>query len=74
MEAAVLGSGLDNSVSYTRHLGSDGDVGHALAVGTCRITPEISFKLVAETVLAQTNGHGGGHPEGAAQPRVAVLG
>jgi hypothetical protein len=53
MEAAEVGTGLDDPMSYTRHLRGDGDVGHALAIGTERITPEISFELVAEAVLAQ---------------------
>ena len=58
MEAAEVGSGLDDPVSYTRHLGSDGEVGHALAIGTQGITPEISFELVSEAVLTQTDRHG----------------
>ena len=56
-----------------RHFGGDGDIGHALAVCTGGITPEISFELVAEAVLAQPDGHGSGHPKDAAQPCVAVL-
>ena len=74
MEATEVGSGLDDPMSDTRHLGGHGDIRHALAIGTQGITPEISFVLVPEAVLTETNGHGGSHPEGAAQPCVAVLG
>ena len=74
MEAAEVGSGLDDPMGYARHLCGDGDIGHALAIGTQGITPEISFELVPEAVLTQPHGNVGGHPEGAAKPRVAVLG
>jgi len=51
MEATEVGSGLDDPMSDTRHLGGHGDIRHALAIGTQGITPEISFVLVPEAVL-----------------------
>ena len=73
MEAAEVGSGLDDPMCHTCHLRGDGDIRHALAIGTGGITPEISFELVPEAVLGLAHGDGGGHPKGATQPRVAVL-
>ena len=73
MEATEVGPGFDDPVSYTCHFRGHSDVRHALAIGTQRITPEISFELVSEAVLTQTHSHGGGHPKGAPKPRVAVL-
>ena len=69
-----LSSGLDDPVGHARHLGSDCDIGHALPIRAGGISPEISIELVPEAVLAQPHSGAGGHPEGAAQPRVAVLG
>ncbi|AXC15939.1 hypothetical protein ACPOL_6727 (plasmid) [Acidisarcina polymorpha] len=60
-------------MGHTYHLGSHGDIRHALAVGTGGITPEISFELVLETVLTQPDSHGGRHPKGATETRVSVL-
>jgi hypothetical protein len=73
MEAAEVGSGLDDPVSYTCHFGSNGDIRHALAIGTRGITPEISFEFVPEAVLGLAHSDGGGHPEGTTQTCVAVL-
>ena len=60
-------------MGHTCHLRSDGDIRHTLPVGTGRITPEISFELVPEAILAQPHGHGGGHPERTAKSCVAIL-
>ncbi len=73
MEAAEVGSGFDDPMGHTCHLGGDGDIGHALAIGTCGITPEISFELVPEAVLGLAHGDRCSHPEDATQPCVAVL-
>ena len=73
MEAAEVGSGLDDPMGHTRHLGGYGDIGHAFAIGTGGITPEISFELVSEAVLGLTHGDCSCHPEGATQACVAVL-
>jgi hypothetical protein len=60
-------------MGHACHLGSHGDIRHALAVGAGGITPEISFELVSEAVLTQPHSHGGGHPKGATETRVAVF-
>lgn len=44
MEAAVLGSGLDDPVDDARHLGGYGDVGHSLAIRAEGIFPDKSFE------------------------------
>jgi len=74
MEATEVGPGLDDPMSYTCHLRSDSDIGHALAVSTQRITPEISFELVSEAVLSQPHSHSGGHPEGVVSANLKFLG
>jgi hypothetical protein len=63
MEAAVVGSGLNDPVCDTRHLGRDSHIGHGLTIGTGWITPEILFELVSKAVLCLTHGDGGRHPE-----------
>src|ERR1700758_2182658 len=74
MEAAVLGSGLDDPVDNACHLACHGDVGHALAVRAEGILPDISFELLSKAVLSLFDCDGSGHPEGASKPTVAVLG
>ena len=74
MEAAEVGSGLDDPVGHACHLRGHGDICNALAIGTEGITPEISFELVTEAVLAESHRDRCGHPEGATQSCVAVLG
>lgn len=73
MEAAEVGSGFDDPMSYSCHLRSDSHIGHALAISTQRIAPEISFELVPKTVLAQAHGYCSSHPKCATKPCVAVL-
>ena len=73
MEAAEVGSGFDDPMGHTCHLGSDGDIGHALAIGTGGIAPEISFELVPKTVFGLAHSDRCSHPEGATQACVAVL-
>ena len=59
MEAAVFGAGLDYAVGDARHLGCQGHIGHALAVGAGGVFPEISLELVTKTVLGLADGDGG---------------
>src|SRR5581483_4126285 len=74
MEAAVLGSGLDDPIDNARHLACNGNVGHALAIRAEGIFPDISFELLSKAVLSLLDRDGGCHPESASQPSVAVLG
>ncbi|MFP5276128.1 MAG: hypothetical protein ACLGPM_03355 [Acidobacteriota bacterium] len=73
MEAAALGSGLDDPLDDACHLGCYGDIGHALAIRAEGIFPDVSFELLLKAVLSLLDCYDSGHPEGASRTSVAEL-
>jgi len=73
MEAAVIGSGPDERIGYTRDLGSDSDVSLALTVCTTWITSHVALELGPETVFAHAYSNAGGHPKDRTESRVAAF-
>ncbi len=73
-EGAIGFAVFDHGVYGARHLGCDRSVGLASQMGVVSIPRDVSFKLVTEAVGAFENGDLSGHPEGSAEPGVAVFG
>ena len=53
--------------------GGDGAKGFTLPIWTLRIGPDIARILVAKRILPHPDGPIRGHPEGIAEPRIAML-
>src|SRR6056297_1202920 len=72
-EGAIGFAVFDHGVYGARHLGRDGGVGLAAQMGVVSVPRDIAFELVTEAIGTFENGHLACHPEGSAQPGVAVF-